>query len=103
MSSEERQFWSLGAYSVAQNYVQRAEAGSRAASNSVQHAMAVWNAAKLDVLKAIRAEKQARATVGVYKKALGELGLAVYTGEATTTSTTWGAKSANWRRTSWPA
>ncbi len=84
MSSEERQFWSLGAYSVAQNYVQRAEAGSRAASNSVQHAMAVWNASKLNVLKAIRAEKQARATVGVYKKALGELGLAVYTGEAAT-------------------
>ena len=34
--------------------------------------------------KAIRAENQARATVGIYKQALAELGLAVYTGEATT-------------------
>ena len=77
---EERQFWAVNAYGAARDYVQRAEAGSRAAAHSVQVAIAVWNTSKLDVLKAIAHEAKARATVGVYKDALSELGLAMYTG-----------------------
>lgn len=83
MSSQERQFWSLGAYSAAQNYVRRADAGSRAAADGVQRAIGVWDASKLDVVKAILLEKRARATVTTYQLALRELGLAVYTGAAT--------------------
>jgi hypothetical protein len=47
-------------------------------------AISVWNASKVDVRKAMAAEKKARATVQTYKDALSELGLAVYTGEADT-------------------
>jgi hypothetical protein len=83
IGTQERQFWSLGAYSVAQNYVQRAEAGSRAAADGVQRAIGVWDVSKLDVVKAILLEKRARATVATYQLALRELGLAVYTGAAT--------------------
>ena len=84
MGSEERQFSSLGAYGAAQEYVKRAQAGSRAAAESVQDAIAVWKTSKLDVLKALAAEVKAKATVGTYEDALTELGLAVYTGAAST-------------------
>jgi hypothetical protein len=84
MGLEERQFWSLGAYAAAQDYVRRAQAGSRAAAHSVQLALGVWKTAKLDVVKALAAEAKAKALVTTYKDALRELGLAVYTGAADT-------------------
>jgi hypothetical protein len=94
MGSEERQFWAVNAYGAARDYVQRAEAGSRAAAHSVQVAIAVWNTSKLDVLKAIADEAKARARVGVYRDALSELGLAMYTGAANTDTDYLGNKEA---------
>jgi Mannosyl-glycoprotein endo-beta-N-acetylglucosaminidase len=82
MGSEERQFSSLGAYSAAQEYVRRAQAGARAAAEAVQDAIGVWKTSKLEVLKALAAEVKAKATVRTYEDALTELGLAVYTGAA---------------------
>ncbi len=84
LGSEQRQFWSLDAYDAAQDYVRRAEAGSRAAAGAVGDAISVWDTSKLDVLKALTTVTKARATVQEYKRALGELGLAVYTGAADT-------------------
>ncbi len=84
----------MNAYGAARDYVERAEAGSRAAAHSVQVAIAVWNTSKLDVLKAIADEAKARETVGIYKDALSELGLAMYTGAANTDTDYLGNKEA---------
>ena len=66
-------------------------------------AIAVWNTSKLDVLKAIADEAKARETVGVYKDALSELGLAMYTGDANTDTDYLGNKEPSWLRPNWPA
>ena len=83
LGGQERQFWSLNAYSDARSYVQRAEADFRVAARSLEEAMAVWRLSKIAVLKALAAERAAVVTVGIYKEALTQLGLAVYTGAAT--------------------
>ena len=84
LATQQRQFSSLDAYAAAQAYVRRAQAGSRAAANFVQDEIGVWETSKVDVLKALAAVKRARATVALYREALRELGLAVYTGAAIT-------------------
>jgi hypothetical protein len=92
LGSEQRQFWSLDAYNEAQDYVRQAEASSRAAAAAVGGAISVWDTSKLDVLNALAAVTEARAIVQEYKRALSELGLAVYTGATVSNLNYIGAK-----------